>query len=152
MIRNGRCRCRHRDRERQQVIRIAQDLIGQRGNRRPGQGCGGTPVRTSPIPSRMRTVTATWTSCAMIHNGAGIQMIAKTLDALNFGVLNQNGLPTPLLGRTFRSVSDHGGWPKPDCQPPRLTSNKTPYQNQQGPETIYPPVRRITFDEDLVDR
>lgn len=70
------------------------------------------------------------------HNGAGIQMIAEDIDALNFVYLNQNQavttMPADMRSVQISVVAKTG-------QPSRGYVNKTVYQNQRG-QTIFIPL------------
>ena len=113
-------------------IRIAQDLTGNGGTGDPDKDVG-DPGENITYSLQDADGDGDMDLVRNDHNGAGIQMIAEDIDALNFVYLNQNGLPTTLLA-DIRSVQitvlAKTGLPS------RGYVNKTPYQNQQG-QTIF---------------
>ena len=116
-------------------IRIAQDLTGNGGTGDPDKDVG-DPGENITYSLQDADGDGDMDLVRNDHNGAGIQMIAEDIDALNFVYLNQNGLPTTLLA-DIRSVQitvlAKTGLPS------RGYVNKTPYQNQQG-QTIFIPL------------
>ena len=116
-------------------IRIAQDLTGNGGTGDPDKDVG-DPGEDITYSLQDADGDGDMDLVRNDHNGAGIQMIAEDIDALNFVYLNQNGLPTTLLA-DIRSVQitvlAKTGLPS------RGYVNKTPYQNQQG-QTIFIPL------------
>ena len=116
-------------------IQIAQDLTGNGGTGDPDKDVG-DPGENITYSLQDADGDGDMDLVRNDHNGAGIQMIAEDIDALNFVYLNQNGLPTTLLA-DIRSVQitvlAKTGLPS------RGYVNKTPYQNQQG-QTIFIPL------------
>ena len=126
-------------------IRIAQDLTGNGGTGDPDKDVG-DPGEDITYSLQDADGDGDMDLVRNDHNGAGIQMIAEDIDALNFVYLNQNGLPTTLLA-DIRSVQitvlAKTGLPS------RGYVNKTPYQNQQG-QTIFIPLSGDHFRRRLL--
>ena len=126
-------------------IRIAQDLTGNGGTGDPDKDVG-DPGENITYSLQDADGDGDMDLVRNDHNGAGIQMIAEDIDALNFVYLNQNGLPTTLLA-DIRSVQitvlAKTGLPS------RGYVNKTPYQNQQG-QTIFIPLSGDHFRRRLL--
>lgn len=126
-------------------IRIAQDLTGNGGTGDPDKDVA-DPGENITYSLQDADGDGDMDLVRNDHNGAGIQMIAEDIDALNFVYLNQNGLPTTLLA-DIRSVQitvlAKTGLPS------RGYVNKTPYQNQQG-QTIFIPLSGDHFRRRLL--
>ena len=116
-------------------IRIAQDLTGNGGTGDPDKDVG-DPGENITYSLQDADGDGDMDLVRNDHNGAGIQMIAEDIDALNFVYLDQEGDPTTTLAN-IRSVQitvlAKTGLPS------RGYVNKTPYQNQQG-QTIFIPL------------
>ena len=115
-------------------IRIAQDLTGNGGTGDPDKDVG-DPGENITYSLQDADGDGDMDLVRNDHNGAGIQMIAEDIDALNFVYLDQEGDPTTTLAN-IRSVQitvlAKTGLPS------RGYVNKTPYQNQQGDPIFIP--------------
>ena len=126
-------------------IRIAQDLTGNGGTGDPDKDVG-DPGENITYSLQDADGDGDMDLVRNDHNGAGIQMIAEDIDALNFVYLDQEGDPTTTLAN-IRSVQitvlAKTGLPS------RGYVNKTPYQNQQG-QTIFIPLSGDHFRRRLL--
>jgi type IV pilus assembly protein PilW len=116
-------------------IRIAQDLTNNAGTGMP-DGDVGEPGEDITYSVQDGDGDGDTDLVRIDHNGAGIQMIAGDIDALNFVYLNQNGVITtvPADIRSVQiSVLARTG------NASRGYLNKTVYHNQRG-QTIFIPV------------
>jgi len=121
-------------------IRIAQDLTGNGGTGDPDKDVG-DPGEDITYSLQDADGDGDMDLVRNDHNGAGIQMIAEDIDALNFVYLKQDGSPvtspiSPIQLADIRSVQitvlAKTGLPS------RGYVNKTPYQNQQGDPIFIP--------------
>jgi len=126
-------------------IRIAQDLTGNGGTGDPDKDVG-DPGENITYSLQDADGDGDMDLVRNDHNGAGIQMIAEDIDALNFVYLKQDGSLATLLA-DIRSVQitvlAKTGLPS------RGYVNKTPYQNQQG-QTIFIPLSGDHFRRRLL--
>jgi type IV pilus assembly protein PilW len=116
-------------------IRIAQDLTDNAGTGDPDRDVG-DPGEDITYSLQDADGDGDMDLVRNDHNGAGVQMVAEDIDALNFVYLNQSGVATTLLAdiRSVQiSVLAKTG------RPSRGYANKTTYQNQQG-QTIFIPL------------
>jgi type IV pilus assembly protein PilW len=116
-------------------IRIAQDLTNNAGTGIP-DGDVGEPGEDITYSLQDGDGDGDTDLVRIDHNGAGIQMIAEDIDALNFVYLNQSGALTVVPGdiRSVQiSILARTGHPS------RGYLNKTVYHNQLG-QTIFIPL------------
>jgi len=117
-------------------IRIAQDLIDDVGTEDNPDGDVNDPGEDITYSLQDGDGDGDTDLVRNDHNGAGFQMIAENIDALNFVYLNQNHEVTtqPADMRSIQiSVVARTGHPS------RGYVNKTVYQNQRG-QTIFIPL------------
>ena len=116
-------------------IRIAQDLTGNGGTGDPDKDVA-DPGENITYSLQDADGDGDMDLVRNDHNGAGIQMIAEDIDALNFVYLNQNQavttMPTDMRSVQISVVARTG-------HPSRGYVNKTVYQNQRG-QTIFIPL------------
>ena len=116
-------------------IRIAQDLTNNAGTGIP-DGDVGDPGENITYSLQDADGDGDTDLVRNDHNGAGVQMIAEDIDALNFVYLNQNGavtaMPADIRSVQISVVAKTG-------LPSRGFVNQTVYQNQLG-QTIFIPL------------
>jgi type IV pilus assembly protein PilW len=115
-------------------IRIAQDLTNNAGTGIP-DGDVGDPGEDITYSLQDADGDGDTDLVRNDHNGAGVQMFAEDIDALNFVYLNQSGLvtavPADIRSIQISVVAKTG-------HPSRGYVNNTVYQNQRG-QTIFIP-------------
>ena len=116
-------------------IRIAQDLTNNAGTGIP-DGDVGDPGEDITYSLQDADGDGDTDLVRNDHNGAGVQMFAEDIDALNFVYLNQNGLVTTIPA-DMRSVQI--SVLAKTAHPSRGYVNKAVYQNQRG-QTIFIPL------------
>jgi type IV pilus assembly protein PilW len=116
-------------------IRIAQDLTNDAGTGIP-DGDVSDPGESITYALQDADGDGDTDLVRIDHNGAGVQMIAEDIDALNFVYLNQNHAVTTVTA-DIRSVQI--SVVARTSQPVRGYANNTVFQNQRG-QTIYIPL------------
>jgi type IV pilus assembly protein PilW len=113
-------------------IRIAQDLTNNAGTEIP-DGDVGDPGEDITFSLQDADGDGDTDLVRIDHNGAGVQMIAEDIDALNFVYLNQDGVVTTVPG-DIRSVQISVLAKTGESS--RGYVNRTVYHNQLG-QTIF---------------